>query len=67
MAWHKLLLSQEGGTVKSRVCVVQMDEEHGTGVYEVECNGSYDDGVVGVFLQWSHESSEPVSNTMVTG
>lgn len=53
--------------MKSRVWVVQTGEEQGTGVYDVECSGSYDNGVVGVFLQCSHESSLPVSSTMMTG
>lgn len=67
MTWHNFLGSQETGNVKSRVWVMQMGDVQGIGVYEVECKGSYDKGVVGVFLQWRYGSSLPVSSTMMTG
>lgn len=53
---------------KSRVRVVQMGEVHGVGVYEEERSGLKIVFFVFVFgfLQWSHESSLPVSRTMVT-
>lgn len=60
-------MSQETGTLKSRVRVLQVLEAQGTGLYEVERKELNHNGVVGVFLHLSHESSLPVSSTTVTG
>lgn len=67
MVWQSFLGSQEAGMGKSRVRVVQVGEVQGTGEYDVDRTGSNTDLNFGSFLQWSHESSLPVSNTMVTG
>lgn len=66
MAWQSLLGSQETGTGKSRVRVLQIGEVHGVGVYDEERSGLKMEFKFGSFLHWSQESSLPVSRTMVT-
>ncbi|PON45808.1 hypothetical protein PanWU01x14_255890 [Parasponia andersonii] len=51
---------------RSRVRVRHIGEEQGTGEYEEEASGSKTELRFGDFLQWSQESSLPVSRTMVT-
>jgi len=46
---------------------MQMEEVQGTGEYDVDRAGLNKELTFGFFLQWSHESSLPVSNTIVTG
>lgn len=55
------------GIEKSRVRVLQVGEVHGSGAYDLDLSGSNTEFKPGVFLQWSHESSLPVSNTIDTG
>ena len=51
---------------RSRVRVLQTGEVHGVGVYEEDSFGLNVEFKFGYFLQWSQESSLPVSRTMVT-
>lgn len=59
-------MSHETGTGKSRVRVLQTGEVQGIGVYVEEMRGLKMEFKFGSFLQCSHESSLPVSRTMVT-
>lgn len=45
---------------------MHVGEEQGIAEYEEETRGLKIKGVVGVFLQWTQESSLPVSSTMTT-
>jgi len=66
MTWQSLSGSQEAGRIRSRVLVLHMDELHGAVVYEDESRGLKVEFRLGSCLQWSQESSLPVSRTMVT-
>ncbi|GER28589.1 mannose-binding lectin superfamily protein [Striga asiatica] len=66
IAWHKFLESHEAGIEKSCVRSVQVADEHETGEYVEERVGSNAGRFAQVVLHWSHESSLPVSSTMVT-
>lgn len=66
MTWQSLFGSHETGMVKSRVRVLQIGEVHGVGVYEEEWRGLKLEFEFGIFFwQFNHESSLPVSRTIV--
>lgn len=65
-AWHNFRGSQETGLIKSRVWVRQTGEEQGIGTYDFEDWELKIEFKFGDFLQWSQESSLPVSRTIVT-
>lgn len=66
VAWQSFFASQEAGMEKSLVRVLQTGEEQGMAEYEEEARGLKMERRFGDFLQWSQESSLPVSRTMVT-
>jgi|EndMetStandDraft_3_1072993.scaffolds.fasta_scaffold1134313_2 hypothetical protein len=65
MKWQSLAGSQETGRGRSRVRVSQVGEEQGILVYVLEARGLKIELKFGSFLQWSQESSLPVSRTIV--
>ena len=65
MKWQSLAGSQETGRGRSRVRVSQVWEEQGISLYVLEAIGLKIELKFGSFLQWSQESSLPVSRTIV--
>lgn len=65
MTWQSLSVSHEAGMGRSRVRFVQTEEVQGIVEYEEEAKGLKKELKFCDLLQWSQESSLPVSRTMV--